>query len=115
MWHLEESPHRANVIGSKWVLKVKKDAAGNIACYRARLVTQGFSQIGGIDYNDTYAPVAKLASSCMVIAMANHLGLILHQVDIKGVYLNSILQGDKVLYLRQPPGYLKPGAGMQVL
>ena len=51
----------------------------------------------------------------MVIAMANHLGLILHQVDIKGVYLNGILQGDKVLYLRQPPGYLKPGAGMQVL
>ena len=51
----------------------------------------------------------------MVIAMANHLGLILHQVDIKGAYLNSILQGDKVLYLRQPPGYLEPGVGMQVL
>ncbi len=61
-WRLEEAPPRANVIGSKWVFKAKKDAAGNIARYKAHLVAQGFSQISGVDYNDTYVPIAKLMS-----------------------------------------------------
>src|SRR6266702_1733812 len=114
-WRLEESPPRANVIGSKWVFKAKKDAAGNIARYKARLVAQGFSQIGGVDYNNTYVPVAKLASSCTLIAMANRLHLILHQVNIKGAYLNGVLHEDEVLYMQQPPGYPAPGAGKRVL
>jgi transposase InsO family protein len=114
-WRLEEAPPGANVIGSKWVFKAKKDAAGNIARYKARLVAQGFSQIGGVDYDDTYAPVAKLASSRAIIAMANRLHLILHQVDIKGAYLNGILRDDEVLYLRHPPGYMAPDAGKRVL
>jgi hypothetical protein len=67
-WRMEEAPPGANIIGSKWVFKAKKDMAGNIARYKAWLVTQGFSQISGVDYNDTYAPVARLASSCWRIA-----------------------------------------------
>jgi hypothetical protein len=70
-WRLEEAPPGANIISSKWVFKAKKDATGNIAHYKACLVAQGFSQIGGINYHDTYAPVAHLASSHTVIAMAN--------------------------------------------
>jgi hypothetical protein len=114
-WQLEEAPPRANVIGSKWVFKVKKDAARNIAQYKACLIAQGFSQIGGIDYDDTYAPMAKLASLHASIAMANCLHLILHQINIKGAYLNGTLKDDKVLYLRHPPGYRAPNAGKQVL
>jgi hypothetical protein len=76
-WKLEEAPPEANVIGSKWVFKVKKDAMGNIAHYKAQLVAQGFSQIGGINYDDTYTPVAKMASSRAIIAMANKLGMVL--------------------------------------
>ena len=114
-WRLEEAPPRANVIGCKWVFKAKKDAAGNVARYKARLVTQGFSQIGGVDYDDTYAPVAKLASSRAIIAMANRLGMELHQVDIKGAYLNGVLNEDEVLYMHHPPGYKVPGAGTRVL
>ncbi len=110
-WRLEEAPPRANIIGSKWVFKAKKDAVGNIARYKARLVTQGFSQIGGVDYDNTYAPVVKLASSCAIIAMANRLGLVLHQVDIKGAYLNGVLHDDEVLYMKQPPRYAAPGSG----
>ncbi len=114
-WRLEEAPPGANVIGSKWVFKAKKDAVGNIARYKARLVAQGFSQIGGVDYDNTYAPVAKLTSSRTIIAMANRLGLVLHQVDIKGVYLNRVLHDDEVLYMKQPPGYAAPGLGTRVL
>ena len=114
-WRLEEAPPSANVIGCKWVFKAKKDAAGNIVCYKARLVAQGFSQIGGVDYDNTYAPVAKLASSCTIIAMANCLGMELHQVDIKGAYLNGILNEDEVLYMHHPPGYKVAGAGMCIL
>ena len=114
-WRLEEAPPGANIIRSKWVFKAKQDAAGNIARYKARLVAQGFSQISGVDYDDVYAPVAKLASSRTLIAMANRLGLFLHQVDIKGAYLNGVLRDDKVLYMQQPPGYPAPESGRCVL
>ena len=114
-WKLEEAPPGANIIGSKWVFKAKKDAAGNIARYKARLVAQGFSQIGGVDYDDTYAPVAKLASSRAIIAMANRLHFKLHQIDIKGAYLNGVLSADEVLFMQHPPGYKAPDAGVRVL
>jgi len=114
-WRMEEAPAGANIIGSKWVFKAKKDSTGNIARYKARLVAQGFSQIGGVDYDDTYAPVAKLASSRAIIAMANRLRLELHQVDIKGAYLNGVLGPNEVLYMQHPPGYKAADAGMRVL
>jgi transposase InsO family protein len=114
-WRMEEPPAGANIIGSKWVFKAKKDAAGNIARYKARLVAQGFSQVGGVDYDDTYAPVAKLASSRAIIAMANRLRLELHQVDIKGAYLNGVLGANEVLYMQHPPGYKAVDAGTRVL
>ena len=98
-WRLENAPPRANIIGSKWVLKAKKDAAGNIVCYKACLVAQGFSQISSVNYNDTYVLVAKLASMHAIIAMANCLGMEMHQIDIKGAYLNSKLNENKVLYM----------------
>ena len=72
-WKLEKAPPEVNVIGSKWVFKDKKDAAGNVAHYKAQLVAQGFSQISSVDYDNTYAPVAKMASSWAIIAMANKL------------------------------------------
>ena len=110
-WTLEHAPPGANVIGSKWVFKAKKDASGKVVRYKARLVAQGFSQVEGVDYFDTYAPVARLPSSRAVIAMANRLGLELHQVDIKGAYLNGELTPDEVLYMRNPPGYPEDASG----
>ena len=104
-----------NIIRLKWVFKAKKDAVGNVTCYKACLVTQGFSQIGGIDYDDTYAPLACLASSCTIIAMSNRLSFELHQVNIKGAYLNSMLNEGEVLYMQHPPRYKSPDAGTCVL
>ena len=114
-WRLEDAPPGANIISLKWVLKAKKDAAGNIVRYKARLVAQGFSQIGGVDYDDTYMLVAKLASMRTIIAMANRLGMEMHQIDIKGAYLNGELNENEVLYMQHPPGYKDSNAGTRIL
>ena len=80
-------------------------------CYKARLVAQGFSQVEGVDYFDTCAPVARLPSLRAIIAMANRLNLKLHQVNIKGPYLNGELTADEVLYMRHPSGYREDNSG----
>ena len=104
-WQLTEAPPEANIVGSKWVFRAKKDAAGNVIRYKARLVTQGFSRVPGVDYFNTFAPVAKLASIRAVLAIAAAEDLEMHQIDIKGAYLNGILTNREVIYMRQPPGY----------
>lgn len=73
--------------------------------YKARLVTQGFSQVPGVDYFDTYAPVAQLASIRTVLAFVATEDLETGQIDIKGAYLNGELTENEVIYMKQPPGY----------
>src|ERR1700678_874687 len=104
-WKLENAPEGVNVVGSTWVFKAKKDAAGNVVRYKARLVAQGFSQVPGVDYFDAYAPVARLASIRMVLAFAAAENLETGQIDIKGAYLNGELTKDEVIFMKQAPGY----------
>jgi len=113
-WEVVDAPPGTNIIGSKWVFRAKKDAAGNVVWYKARLMAQGFSQVPGVDYFDTFAPVARLASIRAVLAVAAVYDLELHQVDIKGAYLNGTLTGDEVIYMRQPPDYPAPNSEGQV-
>jgi hypothetical protein len=109
-WHLEVPPADAHIVGSKWVFRVKKDAAGRITRHKARLIAQGFTQIEGVNYYDTYAPVAKLASFRTILVIAARLDLELHQIDIKGAYLNGELTPQEVIYMRQPPGFAYPNS-----
>ena len=88
-WETVIAPAGANIIGSKWVFRAKKDAAGVVVQYKARLVAQGFSQVPGVDYFDTFAPVARLASIRTVLAIAAAENLKIYQIDIKGAYLNE--------------------------
>ena len=114
-WEVAEAPAGANVVGSKWVFKAKRDASGNVVRYKAQLVTQGFSQIPSVDYFDTYAPVAKLASVRTVLTITNRHNFELHQVDIKGAYLNGDLTPAEVIFMCPPPGYAPTGTAGKVL
>ena len=113
-WEVVEAPAGVNVIGSKWVFRAKKDVAGNVARYKARLVAQGFSQVPGVDYFDTFAPVARLASIRTVLAFAAAEDYETGQIDIKAAYLNGELTKDEKIYMKQAPGYEEPGESGKV-
>ena len=83
----------------------KKNGSGVIIQYKAHLVTQGFSQVPGVNYFDTFTPVAKLVLIHAILAIAAGDDLEIHQIDIKGVYLNGELTDCKIIYMQQPPGY----------
>ena len=102
-WRIDKPPKDANIVGCRWVYHLKRDAAGNIARYKARLVAQGFSQVPGVDFNETYAPVAKMASIRTILALAADLDYEIHQVDVKNAYLNGKFE-DEVVYMKLPPG-----------
>jgi len=103
-WHLKKTPPNANIVGCHWTFVVKWDAARAIVHYHARLVAQGFSQIPRVDFFKTYAPVAKMASMHILFAMAAHHDFKIHQVDVKGAYLNGKFEEGKVIYMHLPPG-----------
>ncbi len=88
---------------------------GRVVHYKARLIAQGYSQVEGVDYFDTYTPVAKLQSIQMILVLTACLNLEIHQIDIKGAYLNGTLTEDERIYMRQPPGFPLPNATGKVL
>jgi hypothetical protein len=92
VWSLVEKPKDCrNVIGTKWVFKNKQDANGIIVRNKAHLVAQGYSQVEGIDYGETYAPVAHLESIRILLAYASHYNFKLYQMDVKSAFLNGPL------------------------
>ena len=103
VWTLVEKPKECrNVIGTKWIFKNKQDEFGNIVRNKARLVAQGFSQVEGIDFGETYAPVARLESIRILLAYASHHNFKLQQMDVKSAFLNGPLHEE--VYVKQPPG-----------
>jgi hypothetical protein len=101
VWTLVEKPKDCrNVIGTKWVFKNKQDANGIVVSNKARLVAQGYSQVEGIDYGETYAHVARLESIRILLAYASHFNFKLYQMDVKSAFLNGPLQ--ELVYVKQP-------------
>jgi hypothetical protein len=98
-------PPRAgtNIIDCKWVYKIKWKSDRSIDRYKAWLVAKGFKQRYGIDYADTFGPVVKAATICIVLSIAVSRGWSLRQLDVQNAFLHGVLKEE--VYMRQPPRY----------
>lgn len=102
-WELVSLPKDKDVIGVKWVYKTKLDANGDVQKHKARLVAKGYSQQPGVDYNETFAPVARLDTMRTILAIAAQNKSPVYQMDVKSAFLNGYLEEE--VYVEQPPGY----------
>lgn len=106
-WQLVERPKDRRVIGVKWVFKTKLNPDGSISKHKARLVVKGYAQQYGVDYQETFAPVARYDTIRLIIALAAHNSWQIHQLDVKSAFLNGFLVEE--IFIEQPDGYLVPG------
>ncbi|GJR07000.1 retrovirus-related pol polyprotein from transposon TNT 1-94, partial [Tanacetum coccineum] len=104
VWELVPHPKSMTIIGTKWVYMNKLDEKGVVSCSKARLVAQGYNQQEGIDYDETYASVARLKSIRILLAYAYALDFKLFQMDVKSAFLNGFINGE--VYVAQPPGFI---------
>lgn len=106
-WELSELPPGRTPVESKWVLRIKTLSDGTVDKYKARLVAKGYTQQYGIDYFETYSPVAGIATIRTVIAMAVERGWIIDQYDVNSAFLNSDLSEE--IFMSQPEGFVVHG------
>nr|GEY09706.1 hypothetical protein [Tanacetum cinerariifolium] len=93
-------------VGTKWVLKNKKDERGIVIKNKARLVAQGYTQDEGIDYEEVFAPVARIEAIRLFLAYASFMGFIVYHMDVKSTFLYGTI--DEEVYVMQPPGFQDP-------
>ncbi|KAJ9560810.1 hypothetical protein OSB04_005970 [Centaurea solstitialis] len=106
-WKLATLPDKQKAIGLKWVFKLKRDADGKIIKYKARLVAKGYVQEHGIDYDEVFAPVARMETIRLILALAAYHGWEVHHLDVKSAFLHGELKEE--VYVTQPEGFIKPG------
>ncbi|GJV44041.1 putative ribonuclease H-like domain-containing protein [Tanacetum coccineum] len=106
VWVLVDLPNGAKVIGTKWVYRNKKDERGVVIRNKARLVAQGHRQEEGIDYDEVFAPVARIEAIRLFLAFASFMGFIVYQMDVKSAFLYGTI--DEEVYVSQPPGFVDP-------
>jgi hypothetical protein len=102
VWHLFPRPNQ-NVVGTKWVFCNKQDEHGVVTRNKARLVAKGYSQVEGLDFDETYAPVARLESIRILLDYATYHGFKLYQMDMKSAFLNGSIKEE--VYVEQPPDF----------
>jgi hypothetical protein len=103
VWEIVPRPNSKDVVSSRWLFKIKHVADGSIEKYKARFVARGFSQKEGIDYEETFAPVAIYTSIRTIIALAAKMKWKLHQKDVKIAFLNGVIEEE--VYIEQPQGF----------
>jgi hypothetical protein len=102
VWSLVPRP-KQNVVGTKWVLRNKQDKHRVVTRNKARLMAKGYAQVAGLDFDETFAPVARLESIRILLAYAAHHSFKLFQMDVKSAFLNGPIK--EVVYVEQPPGF----------
>ncbi len=103
-WELVPRPKDKNVIGTKWVFRNKLNEEGKVTRNKARLVCKGYTQIEGVDFEETFAPVARKESIRMILAYASSKNIKVYQMDVKSAFLNGELEEE--VYVEQPEGFL---------
>ena len=106
MWTLVDFPDGRQAIENKWIFKKKTNADGNVTIYKARLVAKGFRQVQGVDYDETFSPVAMLKSVRIMLAIAAFHDYEIWQMDVKTAFLSGFLEEE--LYMMQPEGFVDP-------
>ncbi|GJX60399.1 ribonuclease H-like domain-containing protein [Tanacetum coccineum] len=106
VWILVDLPKGHRAIGTKWVYRNKKDKRGIVIRNKARLVAQGHTQEEGIDYDEVFAPVARIEAIRIFLAYASYMGFMVYQMDVKSAFLYG--QIEEEVYVCQPPGFEDP-------
>ena len=106
VWELVPPPECAMIIALKWIFKVKLDEHGDVLKNKARLVAKGYSQQEGIDFEESFAPVARIEAIRIFLANAASSNMIVYQMDVKTAFLNGDLK--EVVYVTQPEGFVDP-------
>jgi Reverse transcriptase (RNA-dependent DNA polymerase) len=110
-WSVVPQPADKNIVGSKWVFRIKCKADGSVDKYKAHLVARGFTQVYGEDYLETFSPIAKLTSFRTILAFTTRYNWDIETFDFNSAYLNGDLNQDKEIYMQPPPGYDSMGEG----
>jgi hypothetical protein len=103
VWEVVPRPKGKKVVGSKWIYKVKHATDGSVDKCKARFVAKGFSQREGVDYEETFSPVARYSSIRAIISLAVEKGWHVHQMDVKTAFLDGIVEEE--VYVEHPEGF----------
>ncbi|GJS71671.1 putative ribonuclease H-like domain-containing protein [Tanacetum coccineum] len=106
VWTLVDLPNGKRPIGTKWVFRNKKDERGIVIKNKARLVAQGYTQEEGIDYDEVFAPVARIEAIRLFLAYASFKDFVVYQMDVKSAFLYGKIEEE--VYVCQPPGFEDP-------
>ncbi|GJU03455.1 putative ribonuclease H-like domain-containing protein [Tanacetum coccineum] len=106
VWTLVDLPSGKKAIGTKWVYRNKKDERGIVVRNKARLVAQGYKQEEGIDYDEVFAPVARVEAIRLFLAFASFMNFLVYQMDVKSAFLYGTIEEE--VYVCQPPGFVDP-------
>jgi hypothetical protein len=112
-WELVKLPAGKKPIGLKWVFKQKRNSEGDVVKHKARLVAKGYVQKHGVDYEEVFAPVARLDTVRVLLALAANQGWKVHHLDVKSAFLHGELEEE--VYVSQPEGYVVKGKEQCVL